>query len=249
MLNVILNRLKPLAENIIAEEQAGFRAGRSTTEQIFDVRILCEKYLQHQQHIYRAFIDFKKAFDRVWHSALWATMKKYNIGRNLIHVIEQLYTKASSAVLLNSTVGEWFLTTVGVWQGCPLYPTLLNIFLERIMTDALEVHIGTVSIGGRTITNLRFADDIDAIAGDEQELANVVKCLDKTSSDYGMEINTEKTILMTNNSNDIQERILVNGKELETVANFKYIGATLSDEGSNQKSFQELHTPQLLWLN
>ena len=103
------------------------------------------------------------------------------------------------------------------------------------MTDALEGHIGTVSIGGRTITNLRFADDIDAIAGDEQELANIVKCLDKTSSDNGMEINAEKTKRMTNNSNGIQEQILVNGKELETIANFKYLSATLSDEGSKSE--------------
>ena len=51
MLKVILNRLKPQAEKIIAEEQAGFRAGRSTTEQIFNLRILCEKYLQHQQDL------------------------------------------------------------------------------------------------------------------------------------------------------------------------------------------------------
>ena len=70
MLKVILNRLKPQAEEIIAEEQAGFRAGRSTTEQIFNLRILCEKYLQHQQNLYHVFIDFKKAFDRVWHAAL-----------------------------------------------------------------------------------------------------------------------------------------------------------------------------------
>ena len=75
MLKVILNRLKPHAEEIIAEEQAGFRAGRSTTEQIFSLRILCEKYLQHQQNLYHVFIDFKKAFDRVWHAALWATMR------------------------------------------------------------------------------------------------------------------------------------------------------------------------------
>ena len=63
MLKVSLNRLKPQAEEIIAEEQAGFRAGRSTTEQIFNLRILCEKYLQHQQNLYHVFIDFKKAFD------------------------------------------------------------------------------------------------------------------------------------------------------------------------------------------
>ena len=83
MLKIILNRLKPQAEKIIAEEQAGFRAGESTTEQIFNLRILCEKYLQHQQDLYHVFVDFKKAFYRVLHATLWATMKKYNISTTL----------------------------------------------------------------------------------------------------------------------------------------------------------------------
>ena len=103
MLKIILNRLKPQAEKIITKEQAGFRAGRSTTEQIFNLRILCEKYLYHQQDLYHIFIDFQKAFDRVLHAALWATMKKYNISTNLIQVIKNLYNKATSAVLFNST--------------------------------------------------------------------------------------------------------------------------------------------------
>ena len=90
MLKIILNRLKPQVEKIIVEKQAGFRAGRSTTEQIFNLRILCEKYLQHQQNVYNVFIDFQKAFDKVWHAALWATMKKYKISTNLIRVIENL---------------------------------------------------------------------------------------------------------------------------------------------------------------
>ena len=63
---VTLNRLKPQLEKTIAEEQAGFRAGRSITEQIFNLRILCEKYLQDQQDFYHVFIDFIKSFDRVW---------------------------------------------------------------------------------------------------------------------------------------------------------------------------------------
>ncbi|XP_077683208.1 DNA-directed RNA polymerases I and III subunit RPAC2-like isoform X3 [Eretmochelys imbricata] len=61
------------------------------------------------------------------------------------------------------------------------------------MTDTLEDHICTVSIEGRTISNLRFADDIDGLAGSEDELANLVKRLDETSAKYGMEINAEKT--------------------------------------------------------
>ena len=105
MLKIILNRLKLHAE-IIAEEQAGFIGGRSTTEQGFSLGILCEKYLQHQQALYHVFKDFKKAFDRVWHAALCATMKKYNISTNLIQVIKNLFNKATSAVLFNSSTGD-----------------------------------------------------------------------------------------------------------------------------------------------
>ena len=106
----IINRLQPQAEEIIAEEQAVFRAGRSTTEQIFYLRILCEKYLQLQQNLYHVFIDFKKAFDRVWHEALWATIRKYNINASIIRAIENLYDKAQSAVLFNGSTEEWFRT-------------------------------------------------------------------------------------------------------------------------------------------
>ncbi|KAI0221682.1 hypothetical protein LSAT2_027035 [Lamellibrachia satsuma] len=232
MLKILLNRLKPQAEEIIAEEQAGFRAGLSTIEQIFNLRILCEKHLQHQQSLYHVFIDFKKAFDKVWHAALWATMRKYNIGSKLVRTIEHLYDNATSAVTFNSSIGDWFRTTVGVRQGCLLSPTLFNIFLERIMTDALENHQGTVSSGGRTITNLRFADDIDGLAGDEQELVNLVEHLEKTSSSYGMEISAEKTKLMTNSTQGISTEVKVNGQRLEAVTSFRYLGSIITDEGS-----------------
>ena len=76
------------------------------------------------------------------------------------------------------------------------------------MSDALEDHEGTVSIGGRAITNLRFIDDVDGLAG-EEELAKLVECLDKTSTAYGTEISAEKTKLMTNNTSGINAEIKV----------------------------------------
>ena len=75
-----------------------------------------------------------------------------------------------------------------------------------------------------TVTNLRFADDIDGLAGEEEELANLVEHLDKASTAYGMEISAEKTKLMTNNTSDIKTEIKVNGQKLETVTSFKYLG-------------------------
>ena len=79
------------------------------------------------------------------------------------------------------------------------------------MTDALEDHEGAVSIGGRTITNLRFADDIDSWAG-KKELAKLVKRLDKASTAYGMETSAEKTKLLANNISTWTEAINVISK-------------------------------------
>ena len=106
LLRIILDRLKPEAKKIIAEEQAGLRAKRGTLEQVFNLRIIREKYLDHQEELYHVFIDFKKAFDRVWHEALWATMTKYNINRNIIDLIRQLYQKTNSAVYNNGSIGD-----------------------------------------------------------------------------------------------------------------------------------------------
>ena len=82
------------------------------------------------------------------------------------------------------------------------------------MTDTLENHEGTVSIGGRTITDLRFADEIDGLAEEGKELAKLVERLDKASTAYSMEISAKKTQLMTNNTSGINIEIKVNGQKL-----------------------------------
>ena len=88
-------------------------------------------------------------------------------------------------------MGEWFKTTVGVRQGCLLSPTLFNSFLEGIISNALEEHDRKVSIGSRDITYLQLADDIDALAEE-----------DNTCTRYKMEISAEKTKLMKNSANN-----------------------------------------------
>ena len=103
------------------------------------------------------------------------------------------------------------------------------------MTDALQNHEGSVSIGGRTITNLRFAYDIDALAGKEDEVVKLINHLDTTATKYGMEISAEKTKLMTNNTKGISLDVRIGGQKLETVQSFKYLGSVVTDEGSKQE--------------
>ena len=90
------------------------------------------------------------------------------------------------------------------------------------MADALEDREGTVSIGGWTIANLGFANDIDGLVGQEQELAKLVNHLEEASTAYGMQISAEKTQVMANNTNGISADMTIANKKLETVRSFKY---------------------------
>ena len=80
-----------------------------------------------------------------------------------------------------------------------LSPTLFNICIDYIMTHALDNYNGTISMGGRKITNLRFADGIDGVAEEVDELTKLVQNLESVATKVGMEIYAEQTKIMTNN--------------------------------------------------
>ena len=217
MLKIILNRLQPQAEEIIAEEQAGFRAGRSTTEQ----------NIQSQYPLRE--IPAASAESLPWlhrlQEGLWQGMARSLMGNyeeiqqcQLIRASKNLYDKAQSAVLFSGSTGEWFRTTVGVRQWCLLSPTLFNIFLERIMCEALHDHDDNISIGARLITNFRFADDIVVNAEEEEEAGVLVDHLDTTTTRYKMEIGPDKTKVMTNNPNGYQREIKIKVQRLNSVS-------------------------------
>ena len=85
------------------------------------------------------------------------------------------------------------------------------------MADALGDHEGKVSIGGRTITNLRFDD---GLVGQEQELVKLVNHLKVASTAYDMQISAQKTQLIKNKTDDISTDITIDYKKLETVRSF-----------------------------
>src|SRR5437867_638955 len=84
------------------------------------------------------FIDFKKAFDRVWHTGMLRVMRHYNIPQKLCKLIKSLYDQAVSAVRVGNDISEWFNQTVGVRQGCTLSPDLFNLFLDHILSEARD---------------------------------------------------------------------------------------------------------------
>ena len=92
-------------------------------------------------------------------------------------------------------MNQIFATTVGVRQGWLLSPCMFNLFLEQIMTQALEDFEGTVSVGSRKVNNLRFTDDIDLLGGSNEDLTDLTRRLDRIATVDGMGINEEKRFL------------------------------------------------------
>ena len=160
LLRIIQDRLKSIVDVSIGEEQAGFREGRSTIEQIFCLRLIGEKSIEYNQVIYNCFIDFQKAFDSVPHDVLWEVLKYYSVPSNIINILKELYSNAESAALINGEQTNFFKTTKGCRQGCILSPVLFLFYLEKIMEEALEGFDGGIKIGKEKLNNLRFADDI-----------------------------------------------------------------------------------------
>jgi len=117
-----------------------------------------ESRRKFQKNIYFCFIDYIKAFDCVDHNKLWKILKLEFSVRN------------------RCGTTDWFEIGKGVWQGCILSPCLFNLYAEDAMQNAkLDESQGRIKIAGRSINNLRYADDTILMAESEEELKRLLK--------------------------------------------------------------------------
>jgi len=138
LLRIIPEKNRVKTETEIADEQAGFRQGRGTRDQITNLRILMHKTREHQQPLYMCFVDFKKAFDSISHDKLWVTMMDMGYPLHLIDLLAKLYRTQLANVKVVGTLSEWFPVKKGVRQGCVLSPYLFNILAEMVMRETLD---------------------------------------------------------------------------------------------------------------
>ena len=149
LLSILLQRLKGEIEPYLSEEQAGFRKERSTVQQILCLRLIAEKHREVNQDVYNCFVDFKKAFDLVWHEGLWAVLQSYGVSQKLITILKNIYREATAAGMVNGEISEWFSITVGNRQGDPVSPSALIICLDSIMVAVHELAGKGVRVHGR----------------------------------------------------------------------------------------------------
>jgi hypothetical protein len=236
LLRIILERIRAKTESEVADEQAGFRRGRGTRDQVTNLRIVMQKAREHQQPLYMCFVDFKKAFDSISHERLWITMLEMGYPGHIVNLLARLYRKQKAKVRVAGTLSRGFRVRRGVRQGCVLSPYLFNILAEMVMRETLDGYEGGIQMGGRRVTNLRYADDIILLACTEMELQDLVNRLDSVSKRYSLLINVDKTKTMATNGATCS--IQINSDTLEQVIVFPYLGSLITDDSECSK---EIH--------
>ena len=99
-------------------EQAGFRKGRNTTEQIFVLRNIIEQVAEWNTSLYLCFVDYEKAFNSVHRDTLWRIMRCYGIPTKIVRMVQVMYTNCGCAVVDGDGRTDWFEVKSGVKQGC-----------------------------------------------------------------------------------------------------------------------------------
>ncbi|XP_057314216.1 uncharacterized protein LOC130655471 [Hydractinia symbiolongicarpus] len=178
---------KLLRERIdIDKMQFGFVPGRGTTDAIFLLRQLQEKYLGKRKNLYFAFVDLEKAFDRVPRKVIWWAMRKLGVDEWLVTMVQSMYSNARSRVRINDSLSDEFSVNVGVHQGSVLSPLLFILVLEAL---SMEFRTGCP-------WELLYADDLVLIAESMEELVEKFEKWKKGLEEKGLKVNTAKSKVM-----------------------------------------------------
>lgn len=220
---LLLNRITGIMDEQQPIEQAGFRAGFSTTDHMHVIKQLIEKCQEYGKALYIAFVDYSKAFDSIEHDSLWRALIQQGVPIKYIRIVKNIYANSTAQIKLEST-GEEFPIARGVRQGDPLSPKLFSAVLESIFRDLEWDNFG-ININGRQLNHLRFADDLVLITDNAKTLQQMLQQLAEASRVVGLTINRSKTKVMTN-----REEILikVDNEDIEYVKNYTYLGQLLS---------------------
>jgi hypothetical protein len=239
---VLNNRINEfLADNnLLNENQAGFRSGYSTSDHIFTLHFLIEKLRSEKKKLLCSFIDFSAAFDSVWRAGLWHKLSSTGISGKILTVIKNMYSDIKSCVNANGQTSAFFTSFTGVRQGENLSPILFSLYLNDLDSVLsrdnngiiIDFHVNN-ALHFLKLLLLLYADDT-VIFGENESTFQL--CLDNFYNycqKWKLKINFSKTkVIVFGTNKPSKYSFNINGQPIETVKEYKYLGVVFSSSGS-----------------
>ena len=228
---ILSNRLQgwPEMNEIIVEEQAGFRRGYSTTDNIFVLQSLIRRNLSRKRKIYAAFVDFKKAFDTVNRAALWDILFSYGINGKMMKILQDIYSGVLCRIRCDGCYSDPMECPSGLKQGCKMSPIIFSLMVNYVakLVIANGKHGIQLMPSNVVIYLLLFADDIALVADTVIGLQNQLNQLQRGADALGLVVNRDKTKVMVFRNGGFlaeNEKWYLSGDRLEVVPEYKYLG-------------------------
>ena len=229
------------------DNSLGFRQGIRTEDAMFVLKKVSEKYQKLGKKIHTVFVDFAKFYDTIDHGILLDKLYNLGISGNVFNVIKNMYRNVQYSVKINQENGARlapaFKSNIGLKQGCPLSPTLANLFLHDIhkIFDSNDIELE-----GKYFNSLTWADDLVFFSLSPQKIQNSLKLLTDYCKDNRLKMNLDKTQAMIISKGYIKYKthkaLLLNGEKLEYVASYKYLGVEFQQNGK----FKEILKTRIL---
>ena len=217
-----------------AQAQAGFRKGMRTTDQLFILRHVIDKYRLQKKPLFCCFVDFKKAYDSVDRRLLLQRLASLGIWGTMLTSIAAMYRNVPLHARVDGKVGPAFQSSIGVKQGDPLSPLLFGLFIDEL-EDFVRQRLPNsgAQVGPSKCQLLLYADDVVLFAETAVELQSQLDALKEFCDLKHMTVNVQKTQILSCRSRDaVGCSWQYAGEAIEVVSTFKYLGITVeSDRG------------------
>ena len=224
-----------IEHSIIDERQNSHKKGARTSDNVFIIRSLYEKYcVKRKSKLFTCFIDFRKAFDSVWHEGLFLKLLRNNIGGSFYRTLKAMYLSNTSVVKLNDMVTQAFPIHSGVRQGDVLSPLLFNIFINDIIKEFHAQECHTPSLIAQDVGCLLYADDLVIMSTKAEGLQYSLNKLASYCKKWKLNVNMakSKTMCFSKGRHNPVHQMKYNDIELEQVQSYSYLGIELSSNGS-----------------
>ncbi|KAK3543889.1 hypothetical protein QTP70_030272 [Hemibagrus guttatus] len=224
---VVEARLRKVVE--ICEQQYGFMPRKSTTDAIFALRILMEKYRDGQKELHCVFVDLEKAYDRVPREELWYCMRKSGVAEKYVRVVQDMYERSRTVVRCAVGQTEEFNVEVGLHQGSALSPFLFAMVMDQLSEEVRQESPWT----------MMFADDIVICSESREQVEENLERWRFALERRGMKVSRSKTEYMCVNEREGSGTVRLQGEEVKKVQEFKYLGSTVQSNGECGKEVKK----------